>query len=119
MVAMDTELSTEPTYIGESQWLRRMPQLFLFLGAVTFALGSLGGALLFGVPAFIAGLALPWRFAIHSDGIDLRFCFGKRRTFARDRITVRANRGGVGVLPRGAQRGGYALTTGLLDHDRL
>ena len=44
---------------------------------------------------------------------------GKRRALARERVTVRADHGGVVVLPRGAQRLGYPLTTGLVERDRL
>ena len=116
---MDRELRTQPTYVGESKWFRRVPPAFVVVAAVLFALGNLPGALLFGLPALIAGLAVPWRFAIYADGIELWFCFGKRRALPRDRVTVRANHGGVVVLPRGAQRAGYPLTTGLVDRDRL
>jgi hypothetical protein len=116
---MEAERGTPPFYVGQSQLLHYWPQLLLLLAAVAFALGSLPGAAVFGVPALIAGLALPWRFAVYSDGVDLWFSFGKRRALARDRVTVRADRGGVVVLPRGAQRMGYPLTSGFVDRDRL
>ncbi len=116
---MDDEPVSRPVYVGQSQLLHHWPQGVLILAAVAFALGSPGTALVFAVPAVIAGLVLPWRFAVYSDGIALWFCFGKYRALARERVTVRADRGGVMVLPRGAQRLGYPLTTGLVDRDRL
>ena len=108
-----------PMYVGQSRLLHHWPQGVLLFAAVAFALGSLWTAIVFGVPALVAGLALPWRFAVYSDGIALWFCFGKRRALDRERVTVRADRGGVVVLPRGAQRMGYPLTTGLIERDRL
>jgi hypothetical protein len=106
-------------YVGQSRLLRHWPQALLLLAAVSIALGNLATAIVFGVPALLAGFALPWRFAVYDHGIDLWFCFGKFRALARERVTVRADRGGVVVLPRGAQRLGYPLTTGLVEHDRL
>ena len=108
-----------PVYVGQSQLLHHWPQAVLVLAAAAFALGSLWTAIVFGVPALIAGLALPWRFAVYSDGIALWFCFGKYRALSRERVTVRADRGGVVVLPRGAQRMGYPLTAGVVERDRL
>ena len=113
------ESADRPMYIGESRLLRHWPQALLVLAAVSVALGNLAAAIVFGVPAAIAGVTLPWRFAVYDHGIDLWFCFGKFRALARERVTVRANQGGVVVLPRGAQRLGYPLTTGLVEHDRL
>ena len=106
-------------YVGQSRLLHHWPQVLLLLAAVWFALGNVAAAIVFGVPALIAGVALPWRFAVYDHRIDLWFCFGKFRALARERVTVRANRGGVIVGARGAQRLGYPLTTGLVERDRL
>ena|SRR6476660_558677 len=113
------ESASRPMYVGQSALLHRWPQALLFLAAVSVALGSVSPAIVFGVPALVAGVVMPWRFAVYHDGIDLWFCFGKRRALARERVTVRADHGGVVVLPRGAQRLGYPLTTGLVERDRL
>ena len=116
---MDAEHLPRPMYVGQSQLLHYAPQILLFFAAVTFAFGSLAGAVVFGIPALVAGLVLPWRFAIYDDGIHLWFNFGKCRALVRDSVTVRANRGGVVVFPRGAQRVGYPLTDGIVDQNRL
>src|SRR5262245_2176072 len=113
------ESARGPMYVGQSALLHRWPQALLIVAAVSVALGSLSPAIVLAVPALVAGVVLPWRFAVYAEGIDLWFSFGKRRVLARERVTVRANRGGVVVLPRGAQRLGYPLTTGLVEHDRL
>jgi hypothetical protein len=113
------ESANGPMYVGQSRLLHHWPQVLLLLSAVWFVLGSVPAAIVFGVPALLAGLVLPWRFAVYDDGIDLWFSFGKFRALARERVTVRADRGGVVVLPRGARRLGYPLTTGLVERDRL
>jgi hypothetical protein len=106
-------------YVGQSRMLHYWPQVLLVLAALSVVLGNLATAIVFGVPALVAGVALPWRFAVYDHGVDLWFCFGKFRALARDRVTVRADRGGVIVGQRGAQRLGYPLTTGLVERDRL
>ena len=116
---MDDDHVSRPVYVGQSQLLHHWPRAVLFFAAIACALGSLGTAIVFAAPALAAGLVLPWRFAVYSDGIALWFCFGKYRALARERVTVRADRGGVVVLPRGAQRLGYPLTSGFVDRDRL
>ena len=116
---MNGEPVSGPMYVGQSQLLRRWPQSLLVLAVGALALGNLPCAIVLGVPALVAGLVLPWRFAVYAEGIALWFSFGKYRALDRDGVTVRADRGGVIVGARGAQRLGYPLTTGFVEHDRL
>src|SRR5262245_17573152 len=69
----------QPIYVGHSWFLHRVPQLLVLVAVVVFVFHSLGGALLFGIPGVAAGLGLPWRFAVYSDGVDLWFSLGRRR----------------------------------------
>ena len=108
----------EPIYVGHSWFLHRVPQLMLLVAAGMFEFHSVGGGLLFGIPAAVAGLGLPWRFAVYIDGVDLWFSLGRRRTLAREHVRVRADGAGAVVFPRGSYRFGYPLTEGLVEDDR-
>jgi hypothetical protein len=114
---MDTE-SPQPIYVGHSWFLHRVPQLMVLLAAGLFAFDSVGAGLLFGIPGLVAGLGLPWRFAVYGDGLDLWFSLGRRRVLARDDVTVRVEWDAAVVFPRGRLRVGYPLTDGIVTRDR-
>jgi hypothetical protein len=116
---MDEDQGYGPVYVGQCRSLRYWPRCMLVLALVPCALGNLGPALLFIVPALLVSLWIPWRFLVYTHGIELWFGFGKRRFLERENVTVRANLGGAVVLPRGAQRFGYPLTNGLVERDRV
>jgi hypothetical protein len=107
-----------PTYVGESKVLHFWPRSMLVLALVPIALGSLGGVIVFVVPALIAGALLPWRFAVFDDGIALWFGLGRHRFLAKEDITIRAGLGGTVLFPRGATTIGYPLTDGFVERRR-
>jgi hypothetical protein len=107
-----------PVYVGESRLLHYWPPSMAALGLFPLALGNLGGALLFFLPALVMSTALPWRFAVFGRGIVLWFGFGKCRYMAKENVTVRAGLGSTVLLPRGAQRIGYPLTDGFVERRR-
>ena len=108
----------EPIYVGQSWFLHRVPQVMLLVAAGMFVFHSLGGSLLFGIPALVAGVGLPWRFAVYGDGLDLWFSLGRRRVLARDDVTVRVEWDSAVVFPRRPLRIGYPLTDGIVARDR-
>lgn len=106
-------------YTGESRFLRLIPWAFALLAAVALFNGDLFTTVALGVPAAVVALVMPWRFEIDPTGIALFFGLGRHRYFARDTIRIRAGRGGTVVFPGSAERLGYPLTAGLVEHDRL
>jgi hypothetical protein len=109
----------EPVYVGQSHLLHYWPPAMLAIALVPIALGHLIGALVFLVPGLLVALVLPWRFAVLDRGIALWFGFGKYRYLAKENITVRVGHGSTVLLPRRADRFGYPLTDGLVEHRRL
>ena len=114
---MDAE-GPQPLYVGHSWFLHRVPQLLALAAAVALVFHSVGGALLFGIPGLVAGLGLPWRFAVSADGLELWFSLGRRRVLARDDVTVRVEWDSAVAFPRGPIRIGYPLTDGIVARDR-
>ena len=106
-------------YVGQSQALHWWPGAVLALAAVLAFVGGLAVTPFLVVPAVVVGLVLPWRFEVLDQGIGLWFPFGKYRYLAKEQVTVRVGHGATVVLPRHAERFGYALTDGLVEHRRL
>lgn len=124
---MDAEVSmdaVDPTdagpaiYVGESRFLHWWPRLMLALALLPIVVGASGAAALFVVPAMIAAFAMPWRFAVVDHGIGLWFGFGRYRFLAKDDVTVRVGLGSAVLFRRPAERFGYPLTDGIVEHDR-
>ena len=104
-------------YVGQSHALHWWPgAMVAFAGALV---GGAAAAIVLLVPALIVGVTLPWRFEVLDAGIALWFPFGKYRYLAKERVTVRVGHGSTVVLPRRAERFGYPLTDGLVEHRRL
>jgi hypothetical protein len=105
-------------YVGQSQALHWWPGAMLAFGVAGWFLG--GPALTIGLmlPAVFIGLVLPWRFEVLDRGIALWFPFGRYRYLAKEQVTVRVGHGATVVLPRHADRFGYALTDGLIEQRR-
>ncbi len=108
----------EPVYMGQSRLLHYWPPAMLAVALVPIASGQFLGALVFLVPALVVALVLPWRFAVLDRGIALWFGFGKVRYLAKETVTVRVGHGPTVLLPRRAERFGYALTDGLVERRR-
>ena len=107
-----------PVYVGESRFLRYWPPAMLAIAMVPIAFGDLLGALAFLSPALLVAFLLPWRFVVLDRGIALWFGFGKYRYLAKENVTVRVGLGSPVLLPRQADRFGYALTDGLAERRR-
>jgi hypothetical protein len=105
-------------YVGQSQALHWWPGFLIALALLGFALGGPALSLLLLVLAVLAGVALPWRFAVLTDGIALWFPLGKYRYLAKDQLTVRVGVGPTVLLPRHAVLFGYPLTDGLIERPR-
>jgi uncharacterized protein (DUF58 family) len=117
MNTLEPQSSLPPVYVGECRLLRYFPLSLLIVATITLASGNAAGALVFGVPAVLVSVLIPWRFAVFRGGIALWFGFGKHRFLARENVTIRATLGSAVVLPRGVQRFGYPLTDGLVERD--
>jgi hypothetical protein len=76
-------------------------------------------AALFTVSAVVVARALPWRFDILDDGIDLSFAFGRRRFLSKAETTVAVGLGGAVARRRSATRFGYPLTDGFVESRRI
>jgi len=113
------DVMDEPVSVGQSRVLHYWPSAMLAVAVVPILLGQLLGALLFLIPALLVALVLPWRFAVLDRGIALWFGFGKFRYLAKENVTVRVGHGSTVLLPRAADRFGYPLTDGLVEHRRL
>jgi hypothetical protein len=105
-------------YVGQSQALHWWPG-----GMIAFAVAGwfLGGpALTIGLllPAVVVGVLLPWRFEVLDRGIALWFPFGKYRYLEKEQVSVRVGHGSTVLFPRHAERFGYPLTDGLVEHRR-
>jgi len=106
-------------YVGQSQALHWWPTCMIVLGVAGWFVGGPGMTLMLLIAAVVVGLLLPWRFEVLDCGIGLWFPFGKYRYLAKERVTVRVGHGPTVVLPRHADRFGYPLTDGLLEHRRV
>jgi hypothetical protein len=104
-------------YVGRSPVLRYCPTLMLAAALLALVNGSPYAALVLAVPALIARLILPWRFAVTDSGIGLWCGFGKYRFFEKDSVTVRYRNGHPIVFHRTLAPLGYALTGRRLDDD--
>lgn len=113
----DVSSDAVPVFVGESRLLHYWPWAMVTVGAVPLLLGNIAALVVFGLPAAICAVLVPWRFAVFGSGIVLWFGFGKRRFVAKEAVTVRTDPGGTVVLPRGAERFGYPLTNGLVERD--
>ncbi len=109
----------EPVYVGQSQLLHYWPRVMVAAAIVPILFGQLIGTLVFLGPALLVALVVPWRFAVLDRGIALWFGFGKFRYLAKENVTVRVGHGSTVLLPRRADRLGYPLTDGVLEHRRL
>ena len=105
-------------YVGQSQALHWWPGVMLALAVAGWFLGGVGMTIVLLIPAVVVGMLLPWRFEVLDRGIALWFPFGKYRYLAKERVTVRVGHGATVVLPRHADRFGYPLTDGLVEHRR-
>jgi len=105
-------------YVGQSQALHWWPSCMVALATVGWFLGGAGMTLVLLVPAVMVGVLLPWRFEVLERGIALWFPFGKYRYLDKEQVTVRVGHGATVVLPRDADRFGYPLTDGLVEHRR-
>ena len=108
----------DAVYVGQSQALHWWPAAVMALTLVLALLGGLAVTPFLVIPAVVVGIALPWRFEVLDRGIALWFPFGKYRYLAKERVTVRVGLGSTVVLPRHAERFGYALTDGLVERRR-
>lgn len=106
----------EPVYVGQSQLLHYWPRVMLAAAIMSLLFGQVLGILVFLVPAMLVAFLLPWRFAVLDRGIALWFGFGKTRYVAKENVKVRVGHGSTVVLPRQADRFGYALTDGFVEH---
>ena len=113
-----TDPSMRPAFVGESVLLHWWPRLMLVAALVPLALGSLGGAILFALPAFVTTALLPWRFEVFEHGIALWFASGRYRFLTKEDVRIRVGLGGSVLFPRGALRFGYPLTDGLVEQRR-
>jgi hypothetical protein len=105
-------------YVGQSQALHWWPATMLAFAGMGFLLGGPALSIALLIPAVVVGLVLPWRFEVLDRGIALWFPFGKYRYLAKEHVTVRVGHGSTVVLPRNAERFGYALTDGLVERRR-
>ena len=113
----DSPFDAPPLFVGGSRFLHYWPWAMVVIGTVPLLLGNPAALLVFFLPAVACAALLPWRFAVFGSGIALWFGFGKRRFVARSLVRIRAHRGGMVVLRRGAARFGYPLTDGLVDRE--
>ena len=111
----ETAFDAAPVFVGESRFLHYWPWAMVVVGSVPLLLGDPAALVVFFLPAIACAVLLPWRFAVFGTGIALWFGFGKRRFVARTAVRIRADRSGMVVLRRGAERFGYPLTDGLVD----
>jgi hypothetical protein len=117
MDGSETAFDAAPVFVGQSRFLHYWPWAMVAVGCVPLLLGNPAALVVFFLPAIVCATLLPWRFAVFGSGIALWFGFGKRRFVARTAVRIRADRSGMVVLRRGADRFGYPLTDGLVDRD--
>jgi hypothetical protein len=105
-------------YVGQSQAVHWWPTTMIGFAIAGWFLGGTGLTIGLLVPAVAVGMLFPWRFEVLHGGIGLWFPFGKYRFLAKERVTVRVGESSTVVLPRHADRFGYPLTDGLVEHRR-
>ena len=105
-------------YVGQSQALHWWPGTMVAFAIFAWFLGGPGLTIALLVPAVVVGAVLPWRFEVLDGGIALWFPFGRYRYLAKEQVQVRVGHGSTVVLPRDADRFGYALTDGLVERRR-
>ena len=101
-----------PGYQGRNTFLRWWPKLLLALAVAVLVVGwshSVQWASLLALVAFVHGRWLPWRFAIHEDGLALLFPFGRCIFLPRSSLTVRIDTVGAVALVGRRRHFGYLL----------
>jgi len=105
------------SYEGTSEFLRWWPKVLLGL-ALAIAVIHFNHwpqfATVMVVCAWLHGRLLPWRFAVHSEGLDLVFPFGRHTFLPKPVTTVRLETVGAVATTRERRHFGYLLFDGVL-----
>ena len=118
MDATDPMEDMRPIFVGMCVWFRTLPRFLIGVSIVLLALGNVVGALVLGAGALVMGAALPWRFAVFDEGVNLWFALRQDRFFSKHDVRVRAGAGGAVLYPSGRGRFGYSLSDGLVERRR-
>ena len=99
--------------------------MYLGVAAVVLRVGghrALVPAALFALIAYLHGRLLAWRFVVDSDGVTIRFPFGRELFLPRAAVTIETDMVGTVVRVRG-RLARYLLLDGILyrpgQEDRL
>ena len=105
------------SYEGSSGFLRWWPKVLLVLAfgiAVEHWSHWVQFSTVLVVCAWLHGRLLPWRFAVHADGLELVFAFGRHVFLPKPATTVRIETVGAVAMTEPSRRFGYLLHDGVL-----
>ena len=105
-------MTEDAVYQGRNRFLRWWPKFLLVLGAIVLYVDwdhAIQWATLLAAVAYVHGRWLPWKFAIHEDGLALTFPFGRHLFLPRSSLTVRMEVVGAVALVGRRRHFGYLL----------